>query len=123
MRVIKQREIIDDSWQLAPPGAPVPNDGDLIIGLTEWNASPEAHAARAGKTGVLLKAGEEPEDVLDREENGEAPLQGTKGRGGTCPYRRDTLQHHDDDAICKAVALRACGFNRQPRLAYPTRPG
>ena len=63
MRVIKQREIIDDSWELSPPGAPIPNDGDLIIGLADWNASPDTHAARAGKTGVLLKAGEEPEDI------------------------------------------------------------
>ena len=26
MRVIKQREIIDDSWALSPPGAPIAND-------------------------------------------------------------------------------------------------
>ena len=53
MRVIKQREIVDDSWQLAPAGAPISSDGDLIIGLTEWNAAPDTHAARAGKTGKV----------------------------------------------------------------------
>lgn len=67
MRVIKNHEIVDDSWQLAPPGAPVPNDGDLIIGLTEWNASPDTHATRAGRTGVLLEPAEAPEDIKSLE--------------------------------------------------------
>lgn len=68
MRVIKEREVIDDSWELLPPGAPVPASGDVIISLSDWNAAPAAHAERAGRTGVVLRSEELPEQIesLDR---------------------------------------------------------
>lgn len=63
MRVIKQREIIEDSWELLPEGAPVPEAGDVILSLAEWNRDPAGHAGRAGQTGVRLKSDETPQQI------------------------------------------------------------
>lgn len=63
MRVIKDRAIVDDAWLLLPPEAAVPETGDVIVSLAQWNASHESLLARAGKVGLLLKSEQEPEDI------------------------------------------------------------
>jgi uncharacterized protein (DUF934 family) len=62
MRVIKDRRIIDDAWELLPAGSAIPPSGDVIVSLAAWNTDPAARAERAGKIGVL------PEQIeqLDR---------------------------------------------------------
>ena len=37
MRVIKDRKIIDDAWEILPPDAPLPPSGDVIVGVARWN--------------------------------------------------------------------------------------
>jgi uncharacterized protein (DUF934 family) len=68
MRVIKDRQIIDDGWELLPVDAEIPPSGDVIISVAAWNSDPEAHAERAGKVGVRLSSDELPEQIesLDR---------------------------------------------------------
>jgi len=63
MRVIKDRKIVDDAWVLLAPDAPVPEAGDVIVSLAQWNAGRESFAARAGKVGVKLKSSESPEQI------------------------------------------------------------
>jgi uncharacterized protein (DUF934 family) len=63
MRVIKDRRIIDDAWELLPAGSAIPATGDVIISLAAWNADPAARAERSGKIGVCLKSDELPEQI------------------------------------------------------------
>jgi uncharacterized protein (DUF934 family) len=93
MRVIKDRQIVDDSWVLlapeaaatpaspaaAPTPAAVPLEGDVIVSLAlwnqEWNAARSAgtlaFAGRSGKVGLRLRSNEAPEDIVALEQ---APL-------------------------------------------------
>jgi uncharacterized protein (DUF934 family) len=63
MRVIKDRQIVDDAWELLAPDAPVPPTGDVIVSLAAWNAGHQGFAGRAGKLGVRLKSSESPEQI------------------------------------------------------------
>jgi uncharacterized protein (DUF934 family) len=63
MRVIKTRALIDDDWALLPPNTPVPETGDVIVSLAQWNANHDSFQRRPGKVGLLLKSDEEPEDI------------------------------------------------------------
>ena len=63
MRVIKDREIVEDGWVLLPPEADVPEVGDVIVSLARWNACHESLLARAGKVGLLLNSAEMPEEI------------------------------------------------------------
>jgi uncharacterized protein (DUF934 family) len=63
MHVIKDRTIVDDAWVLLAPDAPVPEAGDVIVSLEQWNAGREGFAGRAGKVGVKLKSSESPEEI------------------------------------------------------------
>jgi len=68
MRVIKDRKIVDDSWQLLAAGAAVPDAGDLIVPLSLWNSERQALKTRGGKLGVWLKSDELPEQIEDLSE-------------------------------------------------------
>jgi uncharacterized protein (DUF934 family) len=96
MRVIKDRQIVDDAWVLLAADAAVPPTGDVIVSLTQWNEAWAAvsaeqtegggFAGRAGKVGVRLKSSESPEQLQALEQ---APLIAiefpsfTDGRGYT----------------------------------------
>ncbi len=63
MRVIKDRQILDDSWQLLPSDAPVPASGDVIVSLKQWNAWNGAPSERSGRVAVVLHSDERPEQI------------------------------------------------------------
>lgn len=63
MRVIKDRQIVDDAWTLLEPGAPVPELGDVIVDLKTWNAGHAGFATRQGRVGVKLASDESPEQI------------------------------------------------------------
>jgi len=63
--LIRNREIVSDSWRLLKPGddgAPpaVPAAGDVVVPLALWLAQRDALLARSGRVGVWLDAGDEP---------------------------------------------------------------
>lgn len=65
-QLIKDRAIIEDSWQLlraAEDGQlpAIPEQGDIIVPLAVWQQQKEALSARQGRVAVWLAAGEEPE--------------------------------------------------------------
>jgi uncharacterized protein (DUF934 family) len=67
MRVIKDRQIVDDGWELLPAGTPIPPSGDVIVTLTAWKEWLETPRDRAGKLGLLLHSDELPEEIPELE--------------------------------------------------------
>ena len=63
MRVIKDRKIVDDSWELLPADAALPANGDVIISVAAWSAWRAAPTERQGRIGVVLKSEELPEQI------------------------------------------------------------
>ena len=66
--IIRNRQIVADSWQLHKPEAggssfSVPPAGDVIVPLALWRARREALAERSGKLGVWLDSHEDPADI------------------------------------------------------------
>jgi uncharacterized protein (DUF934 family) len=59
-RIILDRAIADDLWQLVPEGEAVPAAGRIIVPLAAWLAQHAQLSARAGEVGVWLKPADEP---------------------------------------------------------------
>ena len=63
--IIKNRQVIADTWQLLKPGADggltrMPADGDVIVPLSLWRAQRAALLLRAGRLGVWLDSHQDP---------------------------------------------------------------
>jgi uncharacterized protein (DUF934 family) len=119
MHVIKDRAIVDDAWVLLAPDAPVPEAGDVIVSLEQWNTGREGLAGRAGKLGVKLKSSESPEQIQALEQ---VPLIAidfpsfTDGRGYTSArLLRDRHNYRGE--------LRAVGDVLRDQLFYMARCG
>ena len=120
MRVIKDRKIVDDGWELLPAGAPIPPSGDVIVSLdtwAQWVANPDT--ARSGQVGVLLRSNELPHQIARLEQ---APLVAIEfpkfvdGRGySSARLLRDRLGYKGE--------LRAVGDVLHDQLFYMSRVG
>ena len=62
--IIRQRQVVADSWQLLKPAADgavaLPDDGDVIVPLAVWRSQRDALLGRAGGLGVWLDANDDP---------------------------------------------------------------
>jgi uncharacterized protein (DUF934 family) len=62
--IIRQRQIVADSWQLFKPAADgsvaIPPDGDVIVPLGLWREQRAALLTRSGRLGVWLEGHEDP---------------------------------------------------------------
>ena len=63
MRVIKDRQIVDDGWELLPADAAPPASGDVIVSLKQWNTWNAAPGERSGRLAVVLHSDERPEQI------------------------------------------------------------
>ncbi|MCL5043604.1 MAG: DUF934 domain-containing protein [Gammaproteobacteria bacterium] len=67
-RIIKDRQVIDESWHLLPKDATLDglsNSDDLIVPLVLWLEHSHALKARDGGLGVWLDSDEEIESIAD----------------------------------------------------------
>ncbi len=119
MRVIKDRKIIEDGWELLAVGAPIPPGGDVIVRLSQWNGDPAARAERGGRIGLVLASDEAPEQI---EALGRLPLIAIDfpkfgdGRGYTSArLLRDRFEYKGE--------LRAVGEVLRDQLFYMARCG
>lgn len=119
MRVIKDRKIIEDGWELLATGAPIPPGGDVIVRLAQWNGDPAARAERDGRMGVVLASDESPDQI---EALGSLPLIAIDfpkfgdGRGYTSArLLRDRFEYKGE--------LRAVGEVLRDQLFYMARCG
>src|SRR5262245_44008773 len=120
MRVIKNRQIVDDGWELLPAGEPLPASGDVIVPLdvwAKWLESPEPE--RSGQVGVLLRSNELPTQIAQLQR---APLIAIEfpkfvdGRGySSARLLRDRLGYTGE--------LRAVGDVLHDQLFYMSRVG
>ena len=60
MRLIKNREIIIDSWTFVADGSPTPN-GDIVVTYNHWLTHKETLLNHAGEIGISINI----EDNLD----------------------------------------------------------
>ncbi len=66
MRVIKNNEIIEDSWQRIPAvadGETVPEEGDVIVPFSYWKEHRHSLEGRKGKTAVCLNGDDRVEEI------------------------------------------------------------
>ncbi len=68
MRVIKDKKIIDDGWDLVDESATIPAAGDVIVSVARWNSDYEVLSQRAGQVGVVLRSDEDPGDITRHQE-------------------------------------------------------
>ena len=59
-KIILDRQIVEDTWQLSEADGAIPPDGDVIVALATWLAQREVLKTRKGRTGVWLGPGDEP---------------------------------------------------------------
>ena len=120
MRVIKDRKVVDDGWELLPAGDPIPARGDVIVSLDTWARWVESpDLTRSGRVGVVLESDELPDRIVALER---APLVAIRfpkfvdGRGYTSArLLRDRLGY--------AGELRAVGDVLRDQLFYMARCG
>lgn len=55
MRVIKDGQVVDDSWQFIADGEPVP-EGDVIVTHGRWQQERAALSGRPGRLGIRIDA-------------------------------------------------------------------
>jgi uncharacterized protein (DUF934 family) len=67
MRVIKNKQIVDDDWRLLNDNATVPDEGDVIVSLERWTKEHTMLARRQGRNGVVVRSEESPESIPERD--------------------------------------------------------
>ena len=123
-KIILNRQIVTDSWQLVGEHQALPASGNLIVPLAVWREQQITLAQRAGKTGVWLKGSDDPEQLQSNHELINLPLiavefsQFVDGRGysiGRLLRERygfkGELRAIGDVLRDQLSALARCGFN------------
>ena len=62
-RIILDRRIAEDTWQLVPADGDIPPAGDIIVSLSRWLEERSRLLVRSGRTGVWLRPDEDPEKL------------------------------------------------------------
>ena len=64
MQIIKNRTVVEDSWQLLGMDDPL-IEGDIIVPFERWQAEREQLLAHNGSVGVKISAGQKLSEVVD----------------------------------------------------------
>ena len=64
MPLYQNGAFVADPYTRFADDAPLPPSGDVIVPVARWRREPEAVAARAGRTGVSIAAGENWDDLV-----------------------------------------------------------
>ena len=63
MPLIRDGEIIADTWRVLDEGAEIPGQGDVILSLERLRNGAGQIAARAGRTGVAIENSADPGEL------------------------------------------------------------
>jgi uncharacterized protein (DUF934 family) len=124
-RIIKNGQVIDESWHLLPKDATlegITNCDDLIVPLALWAEHAHALKARDGGLGVWLDAGEEIEEIADQLDNFQVIALNfpafTDGRHSSTAYLLRTRYGYKGEVRAigdvlrdQMFALKRCGFD------------
>ncbi|WP_339512099.1 DUF934 domain-containing protein [Pseudomonas sp. RL_15y_Pfl2_60] len=124
-RIIKNGQIIDETWHLLPKDATLEglsNCDDLIVPLELWSEHAHALKARDGGLGVWLEAGEEIEEIADQLDNFQVIALNfpafTDGRHSSTAYMLRTRYGYKGEVRAigdvlrdQLFALQRCGFD------------
>lgn len=120
MELIKNREIVTDTWLDLDDETPAPGDGDIIVSFERLKREASALSERQGKLGVRLKSDQQASDIS--EEIGLLQLiaiefpKFTDGRGYTTGRLLRDRYHFEGE-------LRATGYVLRDQLFYMARCG
>ena len=64
-KIIRNREIVDDSFVYVSDPEQLPASGDIIVDLAVWNANKQALQNHDGRVGVKVPGESEPEEIAD----------------------------------------------------------
>ena len=118
MRVIKNKQVIEDAWVLLPDDSAAA-DGDVIVSVERWNRERGELLQRRGQTGVVLRSDEDPVAITHRDELGLIAIDFPKfvdGRGYS--HARLLRERHGYSG-----ELRAVGNVLRDQLYYMLRCG
>ncbi len=59
-RLIQNRQLSEDTWQVATDPTQAPAGANLLISLADWLAQPQAWLDHAGRAGVALQPTDDP---------------------------------------------------------------
>ena len=123
-KIILNRQIVTDSWQLVGENQALPVSGNLIVPLAVWREQQLALTQRAGKIGTWLKGSDDPVHLQSNDDLINLPLiavefaQFVDGRGysiGRLLRERygfkGELRAIGDVLRDQLSALSRCGFN------------
>lgn len=65
MQIIKDRQLIENTWTFIGDDSPLAETGDVTVTLTRWLANKDQLLKRSGKTGVRLNPSDQIESLTD----------------------------------------------------------
>lgn len=63
MQIIKDKQLIDNSWQFISDEESFNSSDDITVSLSRWLENPAAFADRSGKTGVRLSSSDSTDQL------------------------------------------------------------
>ncbi len=119
MQIIKNRTIVEDSWQLLGMDDPL-TEGDIIVPFERWQAAREQLLAHNGSVGVKISAGQDLSEVVESLTHFEiialAFDKFSDGRGYSYAHLLRQRYHYTGE-------IRAVGDVLHDQLAYMARCG
>jgi uncharacterized protein (DUF934 family) len=70
MQIIKDKQLIDNTWSFVADDAEIGNSGDITVSLSRWEQQKSALQAHKGKVGIRLTSTDDTNllaDIKDRE--------------------------------------------------------
>lgn len=65
MQIIKDQQLVENTWIFIPDDSPLPENGDVTVTLPRWLADRDQLLKRSGKSGVRLNPADPTEPLTD----------------------------------------------------------
>lgn len=63
MQVIKDKQLVDNTWTFIDDDSEFGNNGDITVSLNRWESHKQQLAHRTGRTGIRLNPGDHTEEL------------------------------------------------------------
>jgi uncharacterized protein (DUF934 family) len=65
MQIIKDKQLVDNTWTFVDDDSEFGNSGDITVSLNRWESHKQQLAHRSGRTGIRLSPGDHTEELAD----------------------------------------------------------